>query len=49
MALLELVAELLFEAVFEFALEFFTALVLRGIEAVLDTSEFRNPLLACIG
>jgi hypothetical protein len=49
LALLEILAELFFEAVFEFALEFLTALVLRGIEAVLDNSEFRNPLLAFIG
>jgi hypothetical protein len=47
--LLEVLVGLFFEAVFEFALEFLTLLLLRGIAAVFDTSEFKNPLLACIG
>jgi hypothetical protein len=47
--LLELLVGLFFEAVFEFALEFLTLLLLRGIAAVFDTSEFKNPLLACFG
>ena len=49
LGLLEILAELFFEAVFEFVLEFLTLILLRGIAAVFDTSEFKNPLLACIG
>jgi hypothetical protein len=49
LGLLEILVELFFEAVFEFALEFLTLLVLRSIAAVFDTSEFTNPLLACFG
>jgi hypothetical protein len=29
--------------------EFLGSLVLRAIEAVFDTSELKNPLLACLG
>jgi len=49
LGLLELGAELFFEAAFEFALEFLALLILRGVAMVFDTSEFRSPLLACIG
>jgi hypothetical protein len=38
-----------FEAAFEFAAEFLGGLVLRGVAAIFDTSEFRNPFLASIG
>lgn len=48
-ALLEMLAELLFEAAFEFVAESLGALILRGIAAVFDTSEFKNPLQAVIG
>jgi len=34
---------------FEFAAESIGALILRGLAAVFDTSEFKNPLLACVG
>jgi hypothetical protein len=44
LVLLEILGELFFQAAFEFV----GALVLRGIEAMLDTSEFKNPWLACI-
>ena len=45
MIVLEKLAELFFDA----ACEFVGALVLRGVEVILETSEFKNPLLACIG
>lgn len=48
-AILEVLLEFFFEAAFEFALEFLAALVLRGVEEVLNTAEFKSPLLACIG
>src|SRR5947199_6997267 len=41
--------EVFFEAAFEFAAESIGALILRGVAAVFDTSEFKNPLLACVG
>jgi len=34
---------------FEFAANFLGALILRGIAEIFDTSEFKNPWLACIG
>jgi hypothetical protein len=37
------------EAAFEFAAESIGALILRGVAAIFDTSEFKNPWLACIG
>jgi hypothetical protein len=49
LAFLEMFLEIFFEAAFEFAAEFFGALILRGVAAVFDTSEFKNPLIACIG
>jgi hypothetical protein len=48
-AFLEIFLEIFFEAAFEFAAEFFGALILRGVAAVFDSSEFKNPWLACIG
>ena len=48
-AFLEVFLEIFFEAAFEFAAEFFGALIWRGVAAVFDASEFKNPLLACIG
>jgi hypothetical protein len=48
-AILEIFLEILLEAAFEFAAEFVGALVWRGLAAVFDTSEFRNPVLACVG
>lgn len=48
-AFLELGLEILCEAAFEFAAEFLGALVLRGIAEIFNTSEFKNPLIACIG
>jgi hypothetical protein len=48
-AALELVLEILFEAAFEFAADFLGALILRGIAEIFNTSEFKNPLVACIG
>jgi predicted tellurium resistance membrane protein TerC len=48
-AVLEAVLEIFFEAAFEFAAEFFGALILRVVAAVFDTSEFKNPWLACVG
>jgi hypothetical protein len=48
-AFLELLLEIFFEAAFEFAADFLGALILRGIAEIFDTSEFKNPLLACIG
>lgn len=48
-ALLEMFLDLFFEAAFEFAAEFIGALIWRGFVAVFDTSEFKNPLVACVG
>jgi hypothetical protein len=48
-AFLEIFLEIFFEAAFEFAAEFFGALIWRGVAAVFDTSEFKSPLLACVG
>jgi hypothetical protein len=48
-AILEILAEIFLEAAFEFTVEFLGSLVLRGIEAVFDISELKNPLLACLG
>src|SRR5258708_14861896 len=48
-AFLEMFLEIVFEAAFEFAAEFLGALVLRGVAAVFDTSELKNPLLATVG
>jgi hypothetical protein len=48
-AFLELVLEISFEAAFEFAANFLGALILRGIAEIFNTSEFKNPLVACIG
>jgi hypothetical protein len=48
-AILEMFLEIFAEALFEFAAEFVGALILRGLAEVFDTSEFKNPLLACIG
>lgn len=48
-AILEMIAEVFFEAAFEFIIEFLGSLVLRGIEAMFDTSQPKNPLLVCMG
>jgi hypothetical protein len=48
-AFLEMFLEIFFEAAFEFAAESLGALIWRGVMEVFDTSEFRNPLTACIG
>jgi hypothetical protein len=40
--------EVLFEAAFEFVAEFIGALIIRAADAVFDTSEFKNPVLAYI-
>jgi hypothetical protein len=48
-AFLEMLLEIFFEAAFEFAAEFIGAFVLRGLAEVFDTSEFKNPWLACVG
>ncbi len=48
-AFLEMFLEIFFEAAFEFAAEFLGTLVWRGVAALFDTSEFKNPLLACVG
>ena len=45
-AFIEVLLEIFLEAAFEFAAEFIGALILRGVAAVFDTSEFKNPLLA---
>jgi len=47
--LLEILAEIFFEAAFEFVVESLGSLVLRGVAMVFETSEFKNPLQACIG
>jgi hypothetical protein len=46
---LGMLLEIFLEAAFEFAVESVGALILRAVEAVFDTSEFKNPLLACVG
>jgi hypothetical protein len=48
-ALLEIVVEIFFEAAFEFAAESLGALILRGVAALFDTSEFKNPVFAALG
>jgi hypothetical protein len=48
-AFVEMFLEIFFEAAFEFAAEFIGAIIWRGVAAVFDTSEFKNPLVACIG
>jgi hypothetical protein len=48
-ALLEIFLEVFAEALFEFLAEFIGALILRGLAEVFDTSEFKSPLLACLG
>src|SRR5438132_11763020 len=48
-AILEMFLEIFLEAAFEFAAESIGALILRGVAAVFDTSEFKNPLLAALG
>jgi hypothetical protein len=41
--------EFFFEAAFEFAAEFLGSLIWRGVAAVFDTTEFKNPALAFSG
>src|SRR5207244_296352 len=41
--------EVFFEAAFEFAAESIGSLILRGVAAIFDTSEFKNPWVACVG
>jgi hypothetical protein len=48
-AFVEMFLEIFFEAAFVFAAEFIGAIIWRGVAAVFDTSEFKNPLVACIG
>ena len=48
-SLLELFLELFFDAAFEFAGEFLTSLIWRGVAEVFETTEFKNPAVACIG
>jgi hypothetical protein len=45
-AFLEMLLEIFFEAAFEFAAESIGALIWRGLAAIFDTSEFKNPMLA---
>ena len=47
--LLELFLKFFFEAAFEFAAELLGSFIWRGVAAVFDTTEFKNPALACIG
>jgi hypothetical protein len=47
--LLFLFAEVIFEALFEFALEAAFDLIFRAIAEVFEISELNNPLLACLG
>ena len=47
--LLFLFAEVIFEALFEFALEAAFDLIFRAIAEVFEISELTNPLLACVG
>jgi hypothetical protein len=42
-------AEVIFEALFEFALEAAFDLIFRAIAEVFEISELNNPLLACVG
>ena len=49
LALLEILAEIFFQAAFEFIVEYVGALVLRAIVAVFDASEPGNTLLASLG
>jgi hypothetical protein len=49
LALVEMLLEILLEAALEFTPEYVSALISRGVAAVFDTSEFKNPLLACLG
>jgi len=48
-AFLEMLLEIFFEAAFEFAAEFVVSLIWRGVAAAFDTTDFKNPVLACIG
>jgi hypothetical protein len=47
--IVEILVEVFFEAIFDFAVEFLGSLVLRAIAEAFDSSELRNPLLACVG
>ena len=47
--LLEILFEIFLQAAFEFAAESIGALILRGLAAVFDPSEIKNPLLAALG
>jgi len=47
--LLFLFAEVIFEALFEFALEAAFDLIVRAMAEVSEISEFKNPLLASVG
>jgi len=47
--LLFLFAEVIFEALFEFALVAAFDLIFRAIAVVFEISELTNPLLACVG
>jgi hypothetical protein len=49
LGLLEVLLEFFFEAAFELAAEAMTDLILRGLVAVFDNSEFTNPFLAYVG
>jgi len=49
LGLVELLLEIFFEAAFEFVAEAMTDLILRGLVAVFDTSEFTNPFVAYAG
>jgi hypothetical protein len=40
---------LLLEAAFEFAIEALGAFILRAIAEAFETSEFKTPILACVG
>jgi len=48
-ALLEIFLEIIAEALCEFLAEFVGILILRGFAEVFDTSEFKSPLLTCLG
>jgi hypothetical protein len=48
-AILEIFLEIIVEAAFQFAAELLGALIWRGLAAMFDTSEFKNPLIACVG
>ena len=47
--ILELFLGLVLEAAFDFALELVAALIWRGFTAVLDKTDFENPVVAFIG